>query len=70
VHLVGFTIEIYYDARPYERQICIGDAAFSCLTMAELICVELKCVLEILFLSSVDLPGTGKWYLFTEPQLL
>jgi len=20
VHLVGFTIEIYYDARPYERQ--------------------------------------------------
>jgi len=20
-HLVGFTIEIYYDARPYERQI-------------------------------------------------
>jgi len=23
VHLVGFTIEIYHDARPYERQICI-----------------------------------------------
>ena len=22
VHLVGFTIEIYYDARPYERHIC------------------------------------------------
>jgi len=22
VHLVGFIIEIYYDARPYERQIC------------------------------------------------
>jgi len=21
VHLVGFTVEIYYDARPYERQI-------------------------------------------------
>jgi len=21
VHLVGFTIEIYYDARPYERQV-------------------------------------------------
>jgi hypothetical protein len=21
VHLVGFTIEIYYNARPYERQI-------------------------------------------------
>jgi len=21
VHFVGFTIEIYYDARPYERQI-------------------------------------------------
>jgi len=21
MHLVGFTIEIYYDARPYERQI-------------------------------------------------
>jgi len=21
VHLVGFTMEIYYDARPYERQI-------------------------------------------------
>ena len=20
MHLVGFTIEIYYDARPYERQ--------------------------------------------------
>ena len=27
MHLVGFTIEIYYDARPYERQIaptCFG----------------------------------------------
>jgi len=22
MHLVGFTIEIYYDARPYESQIC------------------------------------------------
>ena len=22
MHLVGFTVEIYYDARPYERQIC------------------------------------------------
>jgi len=22
MHQVGFTIEIYYDARPYERQIC------------------------------------------------
>jgi len=22
MHLVGFTIEIYYDARLYERQIC------------------------------------------------
>jgi hypothetical protein len=22
VHLVDFTIEIYYDARPYKRQIC------------------------------------------------
>ena len=22
VHLVGFSIEIYYDARPYESQIC------------------------------------------------
>jgi len=21
MHLVGFTMEIYYDARPYERQI-------------------------------------------------
>jgi len=21
MHLVGFTIEIYYDARPYERQV-------------------------------------------------
>ena len=21
MHLVGFTIEIYYDARPYQRQI-------------------------------------------------
>jgi hypothetical protein len=27
MHLVGFTIEIYYDARTYERQIC---ALFSC----------------------------------------
>jgi hypothetical protein len=24
VHLVGFTIEISYDARPYERQIVLG----------------------------------------------
>jgi len=23
MHLVGFTIETYYDARPCERQICI-----------------------------------------------
>ena len=23
VHLVGFTTEIYYDARPYERQISL-----------------------------------------------
>ena len=23
MHLVGFTIEIYYDARPYERQTSI-----------------------------------------------
>jgi len=23
VHLVGFTIEIYYDAWPYERHICV-----------------------------------------------
>ena len=22
MHLVGFTIEMYYDARPYERQMC------------------------------------------------
>ena len=22
VHLVGFTVEIYHDARPYKRQIC------------------------------------------------
>jgi len=22
MHLVGFTIEIYYNARPYERQSC------------------------------------------------
>jgi len=22
MHLVGFTIEIYYDARSYERQTC------------------------------------------------
>ena len=24
MHLVGFTIEIYYDARSYKRQICIN----------------------------------------------
>jgi len=24
MHLVSFTIEIYYDARPYECQICAG----------------------------------------------
>jgi hypothetical protein len=23
MHLVGFTIEIYYEALPYERQICL-----------------------------------------------
>jgi len=23
VHMVGFTIEIYFDARSYKRQICI-----------------------------------------------
>jgi len=28
MHLVGFTIEIYYDARPYERQI--WHLAFAC----------------------------------------
>jgi len=31
VHLVGFTIEIYYDARPYERQI--QDASFEDLLL-------------------------------------
>jgi len=41
-------------------EICIGDAVFSCFMMAELICVELKRVFEISFLSSVGLPGTGK----------
>jgi len=23
MHLVGFTIEIYYEARPYERHVCL-----------------------------------------------
>ena len=25
MHLVGFTIEIYYNAWPYERQICMSE---------------------------------------------
>ena len=28
MHLVGFTIEIYYDARPYERQIYQRDLKY------------------------------------------
>jgi hypothetical protein len=37
VHLVGFTIGIYYDARTYERQIChtncikVSKVNFSCV---------------------------------------
>ena len=27
MHLIGFTIEIYHDARPYERQIPVPVAA-------------------------------------------
>jgi hypothetical protein len=27
VHLVGFTIEIYYDARPYKRQILSSNSS-------------------------------------------
>jgi len=30
MHLVGFTIEIYYNARPYERQILMHSLSFSC----------------------------------------
>jgi len=41
-------------------EVCIGDAAFSCFPMAELICIELKCVLEISFSSSVGFPGTER----------
>jgi hypothetical protein len=44
-------------------EVCIGDAAISCLTMAEYICV-FACVLEILFLSSVGSPGTQKMEYF------
>jgi hypothetical protein len=42
--------------------VCTGDATFGCLTTAELICMKLKCVLEILFLSGagLGLPGTRK----------
>jgi len=31
MHLVGFAIEIYYDARPYEHQIWKSYVGVSCL---------------------------------------
>jgi len=42
MHLVGFTIEIYYDARPYERQII--------LMLAQIISVSVLEVISILFM--------------------
>ena len=35
MHLVGFNIEIYYDARSYERQICITNSRIwnACVTL-------------------------------------
>ena len=39
MHLVGFTIEIYYDAQPYERQIlklALGLASCVCVCEAKL----------------------------------
>ena len=35
MHLVGFTVEIYYDARPYERQIFITNSWIwnTCVTL-------------------------------------
>jgi len=35
VHLVGFTIEIYYDARPYERQISSAGLYSSCASVGK-----------------------------------
>jgi len=33
MYLIGFTLEIYYDARSYERQIFLRNVSCSCVFM-------------------------------------
>jgi len=43
MHLVGFTIEIYYDARPYERHIstvCVHVCVCVCVCARARACVH------------------------------
>ena len=35
MHLVGFTIELYYDARPYERHISSAGLYNSCASVGK-----------------------------------
>jgi len=52
VHLVGFTIEIYYDARSYIRQICVY---LLCIYFIAIFKRAALCaVLEILFRTSLN----------------
>ena len=53
MHLVGFTIEIYYDARSYKRQICVY---LFCIYFIAIFKRAALCqVLEILFRTSLDM---------------
>jgi len=45
VHLVGYAIEIYYDARPYEHQICSVNNTATHSERLIIICL-LKCINE------------------------
>jgi hypothetical protein len=53
VHLVGFAIEIYYDALTYERQICKMSYYCKFLLMIEIISQHL--LLPLFFISSLHL---------------
>jgi hypothetical protein len=49
MHLVGFTIGIYYDARTYERQIYYSNYAVFTRSgvQPETVCIALKRAIEI-----------------------
>jgi hypothetical protein len=64
MHLVGFTIEIYYDAWPYERQICKYVVIFSDQSKrVTLLCYVM--LLKCLLLNAYILKSVGFCYHYT-----